>query len=161
MSGALVHPGAPGPVAGDPGLEWPGAADPDVAADTPPAGFVRLPAPGVFPGRAGRYYVMDRGGPSPVVGSRIGLDQSNSEGFAHGGFLLAFADFAMTIIIEGITLNLSADFMRPARIGDWIEARIVTRKRSARLIFADAVATCNGRDILRISGLFKPFGKSA
>ncbi len=140
-------------------LEWLRTDDSDTAFDSPPPGFVRLVTPGIFPGRAGRYYVKDRDGRAPIVGSRIGPSQSNSEGFAHGGFLLAFADFAVTIILSGITLNLSADFLRPARIGDWIEAAIVTRKRSADLIFADAVATCNGRDVLRVSGLFKPFGK--
>lgn len=141
-------------------LEWLRTGDPAAAADLPPQGFEPMGAPGVSPGRAGRYFVKDRDGPSPVVGTRIGVNQSNREGFAHGGFLLAFADFATTIIVSGITLNLSADFMRPARIGDWIEARIITRKRSAGLIFADAITTCEGRDLLRITGLFKPFGKS-
>lgn len=141
-------------------LEWQRSGDGDACADAPRPGFVALETPGVFPGRAGRYYVRDRDGPCPTVATRIRLDQSNSEGFAHGGFLLTFADFATTIIVRGITLNLSADFLRPARIGDWIEARIVTRKRSAELIFADAVATCDGRDILRVSGLFKRFEKN-
>ena len=138
---------------GDTVLEWR-----RVAADNePPAGFERLEAPGAFPNRAGRFWIADRGSDSPLIGTRIGVEQSNSEGFAHGGFLLAFADFAITIVIRGITLNLSTDFIRPARIGDWVEARIVTRKRTADLIFADAVATVEKRDALRVSGLFRPF----
>jgi hypothetical protein len=142
---------------GETTLEWHRDEAAQVLADAPPAGFVPLPSPGAFPNRSGRFYTRALDTPAPVVGTRIGIAQSNSEGFAHGGFLLTFADFAVTMTISGITLNLSADFLRPARIGDWIEARIVTRKRAAGLIFADAIATCEGRDILRVSGLFKPF----
>ncbi len=142
-------------------LEWQRSGDAPADMDAPPPGFVPLETPGVFSSRAGRFYVRDRDGTSPVVGTRIGPDQSNSEGFAHGGFLLTFADFAMTVIVQGITLNLSADFIRSAQTGDWVEAQIITRKRTANLVFADAVATCGGRDVLRIGGLFKPFEKLA
>jgi len=125
----------------------------------PPPGFARLRPPGTFVNRAGQFFVREEENGDRTVGTWISENQANSEGFAHGGFLLAFADFAITFITMGVTLNLSADFLRPARVGDWIEARIVERKRSGSLIFADAVATCADREILRFSGLFRPFEK--
>ena len=123
----------------------------------PPPGFVRMHPPGTFVNRAAQFFVRDEVDGSRTVGTRITEDQANSEGFAHGGFLLTFADFAMSYVLTGITLSMSADFLRPARVGDWIEARIASRKRTRHLLFADAVATCEGKDILRMSGLFRPF----
>jgi acyl-coenzyme A thioesterase PaaI-like protein len=125
----------------------------------PPPGFAPLPSRSPFVNRAGEFFVREEDDGSRTVGAWIGDEQANSEGFVHGGFLLTFADFAMTIVTTGITLNLSADFLRPARIGDWIEARVIVRKASDTLIFADAIATCGGRALMRISGLFRPFRK--
>jgi acyl-coenzyme A thioesterase PaaI-like protein len=125
----------------------------------PPAGFVPLPTGSPFVNRAGEFFIRKEEDGSQTVGTWIGPDQANSEGFVHGGFLLTFADFAMTSVTTGITLNLSADFLRPARIGDWIEARIVVRKASDTLIFADAITTAEERALLRVSGLFLPFRK--
>ena len=125
----------------------------------PPAGFEPLQIPSVFVNRASEFFVRDRDGPRPTVGAWISEQQSNSEGVAHGGFLLTFADVALTMMIKGITLSLSADFIRPAPMGGWIEAQVLTRRRSDNLIFADAMTLCEGRPILRVSGLFKPFVK--
>jgi acyl-coenzyme A thioesterase PaaI-like protein len=127
----------------------------------PPAGFAPLATVSPFVNRAGEFFIRPEEDGSQTVGTWIGPDQANSEGFVHGGFLLTFADFAMTTVTAGITLNLSADFLRPARIGDWIEARIIVRKASDTLIFADAIATGGDRAVLRVSGLFLPFRKRA
>lgn len=127
---------------------------------SPPPGFARMRPPGTFVNRVGEFFVREEANGERTVGTWVGKNQANSEGFAHGGFLLAFADFAITFITMGVTLHLSADFLRPARVGDWIEARIVERKRSGRLIFADAVANCADREILRFSGLLRPFEKN-
>lgn len=124
-----------------------------------PAGFSRLHPPGKFVNRAGIFFIREEANGDNTVGAWIGEDQTNSEGFAHGGFLLAFADFAISYTTMGVTLNLSTDFLRPVRAGSWIEARIVERKRSKHLIFADAVAICDGHELLRISGVFRPFEK--
>ncbi|TZG24715.1 PaaI family thioesterase [Sphingomonas montanisoli] len=123
---------------------------------TPPHGFVHLPGPGKFIGRSADYFIRRQDDGNHSLGTLICEGQSNTQGFAHGGFLMTFADFAMTIITMGITINLTADFIRPVKVGEWIEAQVVTRKRTANLIFADAMATTNGREVLRMSGVFKP-----
>ncbi|MGJ3627899.1 PaaI family thioesterase [Sphingomonas sp. MMS24-JH45] len=109
-----------------------------------------------LPRRAGSFFErQDADG--VLVGTRITPEQTNSAGFAHGGFLLTFADFALSYVLMGITLHLSADFLRAARQGDWLETRIVARRRSRTIIFADAVATAAGKDALRMSGVFRPY----
>ena len=125
----------------------------------PPPGFEMMEPPGVFLNRAAYFFSRDEGGGVHSVGTWITQDQCNSEDVAHGGFLLTYADFALTYILTGVTLNLSADFLRPARLGSWIETRVSARRRTRSLIFADAVATCGDVDILRMSGLFRPFEK--
>jgi len=127
----------------------------------PPPDFAPLHPPGRFVNRAGRFYVRTEPDGAHTVGCRIGEDQANSENFAHGGFLLAFADFALSYIVKGVTLNLTADFIRGARVGDWIQATIVERKRSSSLIFADAIIRTDRHELMRVGGLFRPFEKKA
>jgi acyl-coenzyme A thioesterase PaaI-like protein len=127
----------------------------------PPPGFDLLHPPGRFVNRAGRFFVRIEADGVRTVGCWIGEDQANSEGFAHGGFLLAFADFALSFIVKGVTLNMTADFIRGARIGDWIQAPVLVRKRSSSLIFADTMISADGGDLMRVGGLFRPFEKKA
>jgi acyl-coenzyme A thioesterase PaaI-like protein len=124
-----------------------------------PAGFELIPMTSPFVARAGVFYSRDEPNGRRTIGTFIGHEQSNSEGVAHGGFLLTFADFAITIVTIGITLTMTVDFLRPVKIGKWIEAQIEVRKSSATLIFADTIVTCEDRDVLRAGGLFRPFEK--
>ena len=122
---------------------------------TEPPGFEPL-ATSAFFDRFGALYVRQEEDGSRTLGGWIRHDHSNSEGFAHGGFLLSFADCALSQSTSGVPLNLTADFLRPVRVGQWMQARVSIRKASARLIFADAVVTCEDRDVLRVSGLLRP-----
>lgn len=124
-----------------------------------PAGFEPLFSDSPFVQHAGNFHVRTDADGRKVVGCRIGHEHSNTEGYAHGGFLATFADFALSDSVMGITLNLTLDYMRPAQTGQWIEAVIVERKRSESLVFADAVIRSDGRDLVRISGVFRPFFK--
>jgi len=130
---------------------------------SPPPGFDPLTSKSPFVNRAGAFFVRTESDGSRSVGSWIGYDQSNSEdlanGLAHGGFLLGFADFALCEVTMGVTLTLSAEFLRPARVGQWIQAQIVIRKASRSLIFADAIVTSEEQEVLLGSGLFRPIEK--
>jgi acyl-coenzyme A thioesterase PaaI-like protein len=124
----------------------------------PPPGFDPLTSKSPFVNRAGTFFVRTESDGSRSVGSWIGHDQSNSE-VAHGGFLRGFADFALCMGTMGVTLTLSAEFLRPARVGQWIQAQIVVRKASKSLIFADAIVTSEEGEVLLGSGLFRPIEK--
>ena len=125
----------------------------------PPAGFRQFPSRSPFINRIGAFWIRDNADGSKSVGTCIDVPQSNAEQFAHGGFLMAFCDFALSTVVMGITLNMSVDFLRAARIGDWVEARIVERKRSSGVVFADAIVEIDGRTVMTAKGLFKPFVK--
>ena len=126
---------------------------------TQPPGFRPVSLMNPFIDRVGVFYVRTEEDGSQALGSWIGHDQSNSQGFAHGGFLLSFADYALSHLTSGIPLNLTANFLRPARVGQWMQARVSVRKASARLIFADAIVSCEDREVLRVSGLLRPIEK--
>jgi len=125
----------------------------------PPPGYRPLQSRSPYVIRSNAYFIRDGEDGTRSVGCWIGDDQANSEGFAHGGFLLTFADFALSVLTNAITLNMTADFLRPGRVGDWIEAGITVRKRSDSLVFADAVVTSGNAELMRVGGLFKPFEK--
>ena len=128
---------------------------------TPPEGFTPLRSKSPFVNGVGAFFVRKESDGSRTIGAVISESQANSEGYAHGGYLLTFADFALTIVTNGITVNITADFLRPARVGDWIEARINIRKASSALIFADAVVMSGKHELMRVGGLFRPFEKKA
>ena len=122
----------------------------------PPPGFEPAIPPGQFLERAAHFFIKED--PSaPFIGTWITEDQSNGYKVAHGGFLMTFADFATTFVLKGITINLSADFIRAVPLGSWLEARIAARRQSSSLIFVDSVATADGKDALRISAILRPF----
>ncbi len=127
----------------------------------PPQCFTILASKSPFINRIGTFYVCKGEEDERTVGAFVDDLRTNSESYAHGGFLLAFADFALSIVTNGITVNITADFLRPARLDDWIEARINIRKRSASLIFADAIIVSGETELMRVGGLFRPFEKKA
>jgi len=122
-------------------------------------GYERLDSRSPFVNHAGAFFIRKGEDGSVRIAAQVGEVQSNAEGYVHGGFLLTFVDFALSIATMGITLNLAADFLRPARIGDWLEAHITIRKRSSAVIFAEALVFCGGEPLLRANGLFRPFEK--
>jgi acyl-coenzyme A thioesterase PaaI-like protein len=125
----------------------------------PPPGFELLPARSPFMVRAGEFFILREQGGTCIVGTWVQTEHSNAEGFAHGGFLLAFADVVLTVVTVGITISLSADFLRPARTGSWLQARVNVRKRSDSVVFADAIITDGSVDMMRVSAVLRPFGK--
>lgn len=129
------------------------------AARQPPDGFIAIETACAFPGHIGKFYLRESEDAVPTVGAWIENLNTNRAGYAHGGYLLAFADFVLTSVVGGMTVNLSADFLRSAPAGKWIEAQVQVRKRTKYTIFADAIVTCEGRDVARLSGVFRPLAR--
>ncbi len=53
------------------------------------------------------------------------------------------------------TINLTADFLRPAPLGSWVEGRTDCLRTTRNLVFAQALITADGEPVLRASGIFK------
>jgi uncharacterized protein (TIGR00369 family) len=63
------------------------------------------------------------------IGFVAAANHCNSRGFVHGGLLSALADNALGLSCAGqhdpvkglATINLNLTFLRPVRVGDWVE----------------------------------------
>jgi uncharacterized protein (TIGR00369 family) len=97
-----------------------------------------------------------------ILGLRIGEAHTNSRGMAHGGLITTLADNAMGLscghVAGGgtrlVTVNLSADFLGPAKIGQWLEITTEVVKTGNRLCFAQALITADGVPCARANGTF-------
>jgi len=53
------------------------------------------------------------------------------------------------------TINLTCDYLSPAKLGAWVEGRAEPVRITKGLIFAQGVATADGEPCLRSNGVFK------
>ena len=128
-----------------------------VDALPPPEGFLPLVSSCAFVTLAGNFFIRSGEGAPTAVGTWIGQEQVNSEGLVDRGFLLTFADFALTEVTDAITVRISAEFIATAQIGNWIQATVVVRSIPGNLLFADAVvAVATGAELMRVHGTFLP-----
>lgn len=128
-----------------------------------PEGFSEVTFRSEFTRTVGAACYVKGEGRNRTFGVRIEQGHCHSRGYAHGGFLLALADFALSYgVYDGsdlgprMTLQLNANFMRPARLSEWLEIDVATRKHSAHLAFADCVMRVGTREVMRASGVFRP-----
>ena len=111
--------------------------------------------------RVGPLY-FKREGNTLVLALRVDKTHANARGSAHGGLLLTLADVALGYQLAfsvdppagATTVGMSADFLGGAQVGDWVEARVDTHQLGARMAFANAYLTVDGKRIARVSGVF-------
>jgi uncharacterized protein (TIGR00369 family) len=97
-----------------------------------------------------------------VLGLRIAEPHTNSRGMAHGGLITALADNAMGIscgMVRGegtrlVTASLSADFIGPARVGQWLTVEPEVIRAGGTLCFAQCLIKADGVVCARASGAF-------
>jgi uncharacterized protein (TIGR00369 family) len=99
-----------------------------------------------------------------LMGFRVELRHCNPGQVAHGGMLATFADMLLPMASRfqsqqdmGFmpTINLTCDFMAPAKLGAWVEGRADPIRITKGLIFAQGTATADGEPCLRANGIFK------
>jgi acyl-coenzyme A thioesterase PaaI-like protein len=127
-----------------------------------PEGFRQLDVPDEFIRMAGPLWAK-----AEEDGLRIGLPlekrHGNPMGWAHGGLLVTVADMVMGIgsgFATGIfwphpTISLTSEFVRGARLGQWLEGRARIARRTVNFCFASCDLTCGGEIVLVSSGVFK------
>jgi acyl-coenzyme A thioesterase PaaI-like protein len=98
---------------------------------------------------------------------RVGLPleprHGNPMGWAHGGLLVTVADMVMgagsghatAIRWPHPTISLSTEFVRGARLGQWLEGTARIARRTANFCFCSCDLTCGGEIVLVASGVFK------
>jgi len=85
---------------------------------------------------------------------------SNVLGGIHGGFLLALADQVLFVgagvldvnIIGGATIDVSAQFLAPGRIGVPIDAEVEVLRESKRLVFIRGLMRQEGEAKMAFTG---------
>lgn len=129
-----------------------------------PAGFVRMPGhdPGIYNSLIGPFWAKAEG-ETVVIGFRVETRHVNPAAACHGGMLASFAD----IVLAGgcnhvarlgrflVTVSLTTDFLAPAPLDSWVEARpeVLTVTRST--LFGQCLVTADGVPVLRASGTFR------
>jgi uncharacterized protein (TIGR00369 family) len=136
--------------------------DKEVAVSGIPDGFVPFDISDDFVRLIGPLHVkLEPDGPR--VGMMLEKRHGNPLGIAHGGCLVTLADMVMgfgcgfATRMPGVhpTITLNSDFVRGARIGNWIEGKAVITRRTPNFIFARCDLVCAGEIVLSASGVFK------
>jgi acyl-coenzyme A thioesterase 13 len=121
-----------------------------------PYGFAPFDPQGPFLEQIGPVQVREDGD-GLVLGLRAEERHTNHRGTIQGGLLSTFADFALGRAIEAdaddgkdrATVSLTVDYLKPAKPGDWIEARSRVDRVGGMLAFADCSLTVEEREIVR------------
>jgi len=127
-----------------------------------PEGFQKLEVPDDFVALAGPLWFKVESD-----GLRVGLPlerrHGNPLGWAHGGLLVTVADMVMGMgsgFATGIrwphpTVSLSSEFVRGARLGQWLEGKARISRRTVNFCFANTDLVCSGEIVLVSSGVFR------
>lgn len=87
---------------------------------------------------------------------------ANRNGVVHGGMLMTFCDRAFgrtarlaTDAVRGATIDLSCQFLAPARIGDLVVLAPQITKSTPRMVFVTGTAVVNGEPVVMAHGIFR------
>lgn len=127
-----------------------------------PEGYQPLSRPSNFNTLCGPYFEKVVNGVNTGLGLRIEGKHLNQRDITHGGMLMALADNAMGDILARaydykfgvVTVSMNSDFLKPAAIGDWVEARPVVHRKGKTLAFAECPLYVNDTLIFRANGVF-------
>ncbi len=139
--------------------------------DNPPEGFLlvdfeRGRPETTFNGHIGNIYVKrgEKGTRDEfVMGFRVHQHMCNPAGGLHGGMMMTVADLVGTMgggNLAGLrkflpTVNMTFDFVAPAKVGDWVEGRPELVRATRSLLFTNIYLTVGETKILRASQVAK------
>jgi len=97
---------------------------------------------------------------------RVDERHVNKRGVVHGGMMLTFADAALgqavwdfTDRAPSVTMNIQAQFIEGARLGDLVEVRPELVRRTRALVFMRGDFTARDRRLLTIASVWKLLGE--
>ncbi|MEU1268279.1 hotdog fold thioesterase [Streptomyces sp. NPDC005799] len=97
--------------------------------------------------------VVHAGNGSAAARMRIGPDMVNGHSIAHGGLVFSLADTAFACAVNSlgadtvVTVDADIAFLRPAFLGDELEAEAVTRVALGRAVICDVTVRRNGETV--------------
>jgi uncharacterized protein (TIGR00369 family) len=113
-----------------------------VSVDHIPEGYKSLTGISPAEDHIGPFYYQ-KGEQGLKLGFRAQPHNCNGIDTVHGGVLMAFADYAVTMLaLSGvkencITISFSSDFIAAARLGDWVEAKGELVRRTGSMTFVN------------------------
>lgn len=122
-----------------------------------PAGF----SPG-FLDHGGPYFLKDRADGPKLAGLRICPHHINYQDAAHGGVISTFADVALSHAVYDAerprltpsTITLQVNYLRGAKVGDWLAARVRIDRLGGRTAYASGEIMRGEESIATMSGVF-------
>jgi uncharacterized protein (TIGR00369 family) len=89
----------------------------------------------------------------------------NNGGVVHGGMLMSFADDVLGMTVweaagrkPCTTVQLSTQFISPARPGDFVEGRAEVMRATRSLVFVRGLVTVADRTVIHADGIWKILG---
>ncbi|UYN96250.1 MAG: PaaI family thioesterase [Enhydrobacter sp.] len=127
-----------------------------------PKGFRQLDVRDDFVGLIGPLWCKPEGD-RLRVGLPLEPRHGNPMGWAHGGLLVTVADmvmgagsgYATGILWPHPTVSLASEFVRGARLGQWLEGSARIARRTLNFCFASCDLVCGGEIVLVSTGVFK------
>lgn len=132
----------------------------EVATSTVPDGYMEIDLGGGFQDAFGPIFADRLGG---RMGFRIQEWHCNPVGTLHGGALATFADSLVAMVKTGAepgaqhtpTITLSIDFMAPALVGEWVEAKVTLLRATRSMLFVQGVLTADGGIFARSNAIYR------
>ena len=140
-------------------------------SDDPPTGFRKVDfdrdrPESTFNSHIGNLYVKrgEKGTRDAfVMGFRVHPHMCNPAGGLHGGMMMTVADLVGAMgggTLAGLrkflpTVNMTFDFVAPAKVGDWVEGRPELVRATRTLLFTNIYLTVGEEKILRASSICK------
>jgi uncharacterized protein (TIGR00369 family) len=98
-----------------------------------------------------------------VMGFCVHQHMCNPAGGLHGGMMMTVADLVGAMgggTLAGLrkflpTVNMTFDFVAPAKVGDWVEGRPELVRATRSLLFTNIYLTVGEQKILRASSICK------
>lgn len=98
-----------------------------------------------------------------IIGIKADTQHCNSRGFVHGGLISALADNAMGLSCAArheavgglVTISLHLDFVRPAKIGQWLEFETTFLKPGNSIDSAQGQVRADGKVCALAGATFK------
>lgn len=138
-----------------------------MAENAVPQGFAKAQFSPGFLDHGGPYFLkeggLQEGGAGPkIVGLRIESHHINYQEAAHGGVVSTFADVALSHAVYDAerprlapsTITLQVNYLKPAMLGDWLEAHVRIDRLGGRTAYTSGQITRDGEPIATMSGVF-------
>lgn len=122
-----------------------------------PAGF----SPG-FLDHGGPYFLKAMPDGPAHIGLRVEAHHINYADTAHGGVIATLADVALSYAVYDAqrprlapsTITLTTNYCGPARLGDWLEAKVQIDRLGGRTAYTSGRITCGDALVATMTGVF-------